>query len=419
MKNTRFFFGWIILGVSFITLTVSFGIWYSFSVFFVSLLKETGGTRAATAGVFSLFMVTHAVAATGIGSLLDRFGARRIIPAFSLLAAIGLLLSSRISSLGQLYFSYSVITAIGICGIGHFAQTIILPNWFIRKRGLAIGIAMAGSGVGMQVIIPFTQRIISQFGWRTAYLVLALMVFLVVFPLNGIFQRKGPEEVDQHADGEKPRLSSDDAKMGGQKGETKVPGRRFWGIVKKREFWLLLFNRFATPMATQAILIHQVAHVVDKGFSPARGAFFFGLSGLTGSVAKVLFGHFSDRVGRNNAYTIGMGCAFIGVFSLMALRPGQGFFLLLYALFFGIGYGAIVPLFPARAADLYSGPQFGKIYGLLSIAGGLGSACGSWLSGKVHDMTGNYNAFFVTTLVLLLCSAVSFSLTSPKTPHPS
>ena len=417
MKRRRIFYGWTIVGTSFVTLAISFGIWYSFSVFFVAILREFGWSRAATAGVFSLFMVAHSGIAIIIGSLLDRVGPRKVIPFGSMLVVIGLLASSRIQALWQLYLFYGVVTGMGICSIGFISQSILLPNWFLKKRGLAIGIAMAGIGVGMQVLVPITQHIISCFGWRPAYCFLAAITLTIVIPLNAMFQRRNPEEIGELPDGDKMPIEHQGAmKENPLPSSISEPIPAQWTLgntLRASRFWFLFLTFFFTPMAIQGILIHQVAHVVDRGFSAERGAFFFGLAGIMGSAGKILFGHLSDKIGREKAFAIGIGCTFLGVLSLMGLRPGHGLLLYGYAILFGLGYGSIAPIFPSRAADLFQGAHFGKIYGFLSIAMGLGGATGAWLSGKIFDMTASYQIAFLGVLTVLVLIIFLFWFTSP------
>jgi MFS family permease len=413
--HNRLFYGWIIVGVSFVTLGISFGIWYSFSVFFVAMLKEFGWSRAATAGVFSLFMIVQSGVAILIGSFLDRFGPRKVLPLGSILIVVGLLATSRATALWQVYLFYGVVTALGICAIGYPSHSIFLPNWFVKRRGLAIGIAMAGIGIGMQVLVPFVQYLIGHYGWRTAYCVLAAVVLLVVIPLNGIFQRKNPEEMGLLPDGEPGENPERTEGSGGSPTSAPQSDDRGWTLgktLKTSRYWFLFLTFFFTPMAIQGILIHQVAHVVDKGFSPERGAVIFGLAGILGSVGKILFGSLSDRIGREMAFSIGMGCTFFGVLSLMILEPGGGLLLYAYALLFGLGYGSIAPIFPAHAADLFHGPHFGKIYGSLSIAGGVGGAAGTWLSGKIFDWTASYRMAFIMVLSSIVLMVILFWFTS-------
>jgi MFS family permease len=414
MNQRRLFYGWIIVGVSFINLAVVFGIWYSFSVFFVAILNEFGWSRAATAGVFSCFMLVHSGAAVLIGTLLDRFGARIVIPAGTCIVAVGLFASSRIDLLWEYYLWYGVLTPIGVCAIGFIAHGIVLPKWFDRKRGLAIGIAMAGVGVGMQVIVPATQLAIDSYGWRSAYCFLAVLVLLTVLPLNAFLQRKSPAHIGEVPDGaaylERKRAAEEKDRE-----RKKIVARAPVAVtihdaLRTKQFWFLCAAFVFTPLAVQGTLIHQVASVIDRGFTPVQGAFFFGLAGIMGSAGKILFGYLSDIIGRERAFAIGMGCAFLGVVSLMVLQPDLGWLLYGYALLFGLGYGSVAPLFPARSADLFLGADFGKIVGMLSLGGGIGGALGVWLSGKIFDMTESYQVSFGIALVAILIAIGFFWL---------
>ena len=417
VKKPHFFYGWKIVGISFVTLAIAYGIWYSFSVFFVVILSEFGWSRAATAGVFSLFTLVHSFSGFLVGSLLDRFGARRVIPAGSVLIVLGLVLTSQIQSLWQLYLYYGVVTAVGICSIGFISHSIFLPNWFFKKRGLAMGAAMAGIGVGMQIIVPVTQSVIANIGWRPACWLLAGIVITIVVPLNAIVQRKNPEEIGELPDGERKVIAPENLKEENSPSDNVFHIPFVWTLhnsFRTRQFRFLCLTFFFTAFAIQGILIHQVVHIIDKGFSPQQGAFFFGLSGIFGSVGKIFFGHLSDQIGRNRAFSISIGCTFFGVLSLAVLQSGYGWLLYTYAILFGLGYGSIAPIYPARVADLFQGPEFGKIYGLISIAGGLGGALGAWLYGKIFDLTLTYTMAFIVVMLGLVLILVLFYFTVPS-----
>ncbi|MBW2675167.1 MAG: MFS transporter [Deltaproteobacteria bacterium] len=414
MKQHRFFYGWIIVGLSFVNLGIIFGIWYSFSVFFVAIFQEFGWSRAATAGVFSCFMLVHSASAIVIGSFLDRFGARVVIPVGACIVALGLFASSRIDALWQFYLWYGVLTPVGVCAVGFIAHGIILPKWFDRKRGLAIGIAMAGIGLGMQILVPAAQLVIADFGWRTAYCALAGFILITILPLNILLPRSNHQEMGQNPDGARAGEGADDRPNESGQPETSLTCPPvIWTVhecLRSKQFWFLFSSFFFTPLAVQGILIHQVAGVVDKGFSAVQGAFFFGLAGIMGSVGKIFFGWLSDRIDREIAFGLGLGCAFLGVLSLMLLQPDWPYLLYGYAIFFGLGYGSIAPIIPARTADLFLGPHFGKILGMLSIGGGVGGALGVWLSGKIYDIMASYNASFMISLVSLVLAVILFRL---------
>jgi len=413
MKQRRLFYGWIIVGISFINLSIIFGIWYSFSVFFVAIFNEFGWSRAATAGVFSCFMLVHSASAIMIGSLLDKFGARLVIPAGSLIVALGLCAASRIHSLPEFYLWYGVLTPIGVCAVGFIAHSIVLPKWFARKRGLAIGIAMAGVGVGMQVIVPATQFAIDHYGWRTSYCLLAVLILITIFPLNALLQRKSPASIGEIPDGLiQSSAENRDTVRETEKTDAMILHTPIAATIpetlRTKQFWLLCAAFIFTPLAVQGTLIHQVASVVDRGFTPVQGAFFFGLAGIMGSVGKILFGYLSDIIGREKAFSMGMACAALGVVSLMILTPSSSWLLFGYAILFGLGYGSIAPLFPARSADLFLGPNFGKIMGILSLGGGVGGAVGVWLSGKIFDLTASYHVSFGISIAAIIIGIIFF-----------
>jgi MFS family permease len=417
-KNSGFYYGWIIVSLAFFNLVIAFGIWYSFAVFFIAVINDFGVTRAASAAIFSIFMMVHALAAWPVGFFIDRYGGHKIIPISAVLVAAGLWATSRSTQLWHLYLFYGVATAVGICGIGHFAHSVVLPNWFKRRRGLAIGIALAGSGVGMQIIVPLVQYIISNHGWRSAYQALAAFVLCSVVPLNAYFQRSSPKNpsinTSEFPQPEKP--TSEIVKNANADGNDQKPQFEYSSIAlcKNRLFWCLFFSRFATVFATQAVLVHMVAHMVDRGFTVALGAFVLGITGMIGSAAKILFGHLSDRVGRDMTYTFGLAFAGAGVLSLIMIQPDLLISVILFASFFGIGLGAVVPIFPARAADIFQGSHYGRIYGFLSLAGGTGAALGSWISGLIFDITQSYEIFFFLSIVLMICSALLFRCTNPN-----
>ncbi|RLB33184.1 MAG: MFS transporter, partial [Deltaproteobacteria bacterium] len=153
-KTPRLFYGWIVVGVSFVTLAFGFGVWYSFSVFFLAVIKDFGWSRAAASSIFSVFVITQATMGLLAGYLQDRFGPRIVIPFGTLILALALALTSRAQSLWYFYVCYGVFAGASMSLLGFGSHSAFLPQWFERKRGLATGIAMSGIGFGMLLIVP-------------------------------------------------------------------------------------------------------------------------------------------------------------------------------------------------------------------------------------------------------------------------
>ena len=381
---------WFIAGVAFIVLGFSRGIHSSFGVFNVALLDTFGWSRGATAGIFSVVLTVDALLSPIVGYLLDRYGVKRISIAGCLALVIGLFLSSQVSALWQLYLSFGLILAIGFSFAGMVPHVFLISEWFSSKRASAIGVVYAGTGVGIMLLAPLSEWLISGYGWARALQIYSGIILVVLLPMVCVYYQHGPH-------GEKLRHHS----------SKKVDGPQ-WSArlaLKSLQFWLLFIARIAAASGTTVIVTHQVAHVVDVGFSKLLSASIFGLAGITSSFGRVIFGFIADRLSKQAAYTLNIAMTVVGVGALMLLRdPGQAWLLYIYVIFFGIGFGSRAVIFSALTADIFSGKGFGSILGYSAVAVGVGGALGSYLGGAFHDWTGSYLTSFALSALLLSLS---------------
>ena len=203
--TSRFFrevyYGWVIVGISFISLIFWFGVRTSFSVFYVAILEDFSWTHGATAGIQSMALITSAVVAPIIGGLIDRLGPRRVIGPGIFLMALGLILCSSVKTIAQIYVFYGVIMSAGVSCIGIVAYLAILAHWFDKRRGLASGIAVSGMGLGTFVLVPGCQYLISLLGWQLTFIVLGFAGAVFLLPLNMIFLRYKPDELGLYSNG--------------------------------------------------------------------------------------------------------------------------------------------------------------------------------------------------------------------------
>ena len=197
----RCYYGWIIVGVALISMAFWLGIRSSFSVFYVALLDEFPWSRAGSAGVQSMALITYTFMAPLVGALIDRFGPRRVIAPGILILAVGLMLCSRIETLTQFYIFYGVVVGTGISCIGIVSYSAILAHWFEKKRGLASGIAVSGMGLGTFLLVPMSQSFISMWGWRMTFIITGCLVLIILVPATALFLRHKPQELGQHPDG--------------------------------------------------------------------------------------------------------------------------------------------------------------------------------------------------------------------------
>ena len=196
-----FFYGWIIIAVTFVTMAIGVNARTAFSLLFPPILDEFGWDRGVTAGAFSFGFVVSAIVSPLIGRLMDRLGPRSVMELGVALMASGLLLAPLTTQPWHLYLTIGVLVGAGSICLGYSGQSLYLPNWFNRRRGLAIGVAFAGVGVGSVTLLPWVQVMIDQSGWRAACTAMGLLVLIVLAPIN-LLLRKRPEDLGLLPDGD-------------------------------------------------------------------------------------------------------------------------------------------------------------------------------------------------------------------------
>ena len=418
-----FFYGWLILAGSLVCLGLTYSVMYSFAVFYVALLEEFGWGRGEAAGVYSVFMIVTGVGSLGAGVLSDRFGPGRVIAGGGVLLAVGLLICSRLTELWQFYLAYGVLVSLGVSVAGWTPCVTMINRWFSARLGLALGIASGGIGVGIMVVVPVVQILISNFGWREAFVALAGFVFFGLLPVGLIVLRGRPEDLGQQVDGA-GYAAAGPTKAGKRPTKRRMEvvdrewANREWTLrmaVKTTRCWLLATVKLLGGIATQMIFVHQVVYMVDAGYDRMLAASIVGLIGLLSVAAKVLWGWAADNIGREMTYTLGclaMVLA-VGMLALAKVVPSSGM-LYLYAVVFALGYGVSAPVWPIVTSDLFAGRHFGAIYGFIALFTGFGSALGAWLGGYVYDLTGSYAIAFGVAVVGKAASAGALWIVAPR-----
>jgi MFS family permease len=409
-KRGRFFYGWVVVSVSGLVFAVVRGVNDSFGVFLVAFVEEFGWSRAAVAGAFSFARAVEGAVSVAIGMLSDTLGLRRLVPICACLMALGLAMASRTDSLWMLYVSYGLVFAIGITGVGDLSHLPVISRWFIKKRGTAIGIAMAGMGLGILLVVPLTQSLILHVGWRWAYIALAIFTLVMIIPPTLLFQRERPEEMGLLPDGESAEEPPRRAGVTSVRRQRLAPPRREWtlrGALATPTLWLLFAVRVMTPLGMMMVVPHHVAYLVGQGFDKLTAAFAFGSLGAFSFTGRVVFGSLSDRIGRVPTICLTYTISIIGTFLLMWLHdPTQTFLLWCHIVIYGLGFGARGPLTSSLAIDLFHGKHYGAILGFLEIGSGLGGTIGPWFSGFLFDQTGSYALSFSVSMGVLMVAIV-------------
>lgn len=392
----------LVLGIVALTLSIVYGIWYSYSVIMVALLKEFGWSRSVLAGAFSLFTLMHGISNPVIGALCARVSPPRIVAAGGGVLAFSLWLDSLVTQPWHLYLSFGVGTAVGVAMSGWVPALVQAQRRFPDRLGLAIGIVSAGVGLGILLVVPVCQLLIDAYGWRTAFRVLAVTCVVWIVPAGVYVARTS-------AAGTRDRSTT--ATDGGTSEvvvrRPPVPAMTLAEAARTAPFWLVIGASIFGNICAQTMHVHQVVYLVDHGLSAIVAATVVSVVGAASIVAKILGGWASDHVDREFVYIGGALFMVVAMLALMAVGASPSHWGAYgYALLLGVGYSVTASVMPAIASDRFSGPHFGAIVGMALMASAIGSALGPWLAGYLFDITGSYFQAFVIALGCGLTAAI-------------
>jgi MFS family permease len=409
-----FFYGWIIVAVVFVTMGIGVNARTAFSLLFPPIVDEFGWERGVTAGAFSFGFLVSAALTPTLGRLMDRSGPRVVMELGVVLMGAGLLLAPLTREPWHLYATLGVLVGGGSVCLGYSGQSLFLPNWFVRRRGLAIGIAFAGVGIGSIIMLPWVQVLIERAGWRTACVAMALLILLVLAPIN-LLLRMRPQDMGLEPDGD-----ATPAGLAAQQASNVVDAA--WAAVdwtlaralRTARFWWIALGYFCALYAWYAVQVHQTKYLVEIGFTPIVAAWALGLVSLAGIPGQIALGHISDRIGRELVW-LASSLGFVICFAALILLQATPSMELLYVMIAAqgvLGYG-LTSIFGAVVAEIFQGRHYGSIFGTLMLAAIAGGAAGPWVTGLLHDRLGDYLLAFWICIGASLLSALSVWRASP------
>lgn len=384
-KAFRFYYGWVVVGGAFLVLFLAYGTQYAFGVFFAALLEEFGWSRASLSGVFSLYAFLYCAFGLGAGQLTDRWGPRVVIAIGGIFLGVGLAGMSQIRELWHPYLLYGVVAAIGM-STAFVPCNATVVKWFIRQRGLAVGIASSGGSLGTFALPPLAHVLVEALGWRWAYVVFGAGVLLIL-NLVATVMKRDPEQLGLAPEGElrNPAVVRTPVEVQGPLGRA----------IRTGAFWMLFGIFSATWIPVFIPLVHAVPFARDLGVSPLLASTVVSALGIAAVVGRVVMGGISDRIGRKSALAISIvlqALAFVGFTAVGGLGS-----LYAVALAFGFSYGGVSALFPAMVGDFFGREQAGSLVGFLFALAGSMAAWGPLAAGAIYDATGGYTLAFVVS----------------------
>ncbi|MCP4618796.1 MAG: MFS transporter [Bradyrhizobium sp.] len=409
-----FYYGWMIVAVVFVTMAIGVNARTAFSLLFPPIITEFGWDRGVTAGAFSFGFVVSGIMSPLIGRLMDKYGPRAVMELGVALMGGGMLLAPLTTQPWHLYLTIGVLVGAGSVCLGYSGQSLFVPNWFVRRRGLALGIAFAGVGIGSVTLLPWVQHMIEQTGWRTACTAMGILIIVALVPIN-LLLHKRPEDVGLLPDGD-PAPTATSAKPVSNIVDP-VWAATDWTLslaMRTARFWWIAIGYFCGLYIWYAVQVHQTKFLLDIGFSPTVGVWALGVVSLLGIPGQIWLGHLSDRIGREWVWAISCFGFAICFAALVALKYAPSPWLIYLMVFTqgALGYGLTSVMGPV-VLEIFQGKHYGGIFGTIMLAALAGGAAGPWATGFLYDFTGSYTIAFAVGIVVSLLSAIAIWQASP------
>jgi MFS family permease len=395
--QSKLHFGWVVVAACTLIIALSYGVLYSYSVFFKPLADHFNWDRGTVSLIYSALLLIRGAIAIGIGWLADRYGHIKISVLCGILIGLGLILSSQVQALWQFFVTYAIIEAAGLSGAFGIGTSIV-SHWFTKNRGLALGIVSTGSGLGTIFIVPATERLVNAFDWSTSFIICGAVVGVLTIAAS-FFLRTKPDS----------STLAGDSQPEGMKDQSSVPLKEVTLIEALRNRQMLLFMSafFLFFFCLQIVMVHLVNFATDTGIEPLVAASFISIIGAVSIAGRLLSAVGSDRMGINNILIYNGFIMVIAFVLLLFTRSIWAFYL--FAVVFGFTYGGEVPQTPLFIGKLFGTRTMATLVGLVLFIGNIGGALGPWLAGVIFDNTNSYQwAFIIGTAAaaLFLCLVI-------------
>lgn len=410
-KLSKFYYGWVVIGIVFLTLLVSAGISSFPSVLIQSLEKEFGWTRASISGVISIRILLYGFIGPFSAAMLAKFGVRRTMVFAILLMLISLGLTPFITAVWQLMLLWGVLGGLSTGALANVLGITVANRWFVKHKGLVIGMLTASAATGQLLFLPLLARITSDNGWRNAvYVIMAAL--LILLPIILIWMRNHPYDK-----GVAPLGTTEIVKPEPFQGNLLLtPIRTLFSVTKNLTFWLLAGTFFFCGFSTNGLIgTHLIAACGDSNIPIVTAASLLALMGIFDLVGTTFSGWLSDRFDSRWLLFWYYGLRGLSlIFLPYALGTGYTQ-LTVFAVFYGLDWIATVPPTVKLTSDAFGKEKAGMIFGWILVAHQAGASTAAYGAGFLRELLGSYTVPFVAAgFVCLLAAIVALRIRNRK-----
>jgi MFS family permease len=415
-RRSKYFYGWNIVAASFLA-RLAYAEHFSsiLGLFFRPLQMEFGWSRSALAGVQTVARVIEALIAPIIGPLIDRYGPRGLMPIGAIVVGLAMLGVTQINTIWQFYLLRGIIVAIGFTFMGGLVIDVAINNWFVQKRGRAIAIGRVGSNVSNIIMAPLSVYVIATSGWRTMFVVFAVVTWLVVLIPSAVLMRRRPEDIGLYPDGiERKTVETEGQQLDSSNGETASELEPVWNrreVLMTRTFWLLALSFAINSMAFQGINISIAPYIQDLGYRDVMLATVITFRSVVMATSVLIMGYLAERAHRGPIRSVPFMIQALGAFFFFLAR--EPIFLWMGVALYGLGTSGAHVIQEVIWANYFGRLSLGLVRSLgYLISFGFG-ASGPVIMNVVFDILGSYRPAFLVIVGLFSGTALLMALVQP------
>ncbi|MBL8146439.1 MAG: MFS transporter [Anaerolineae bacterium] len=392
MRRT-FFYGWIVVAVTFAALLVSSGVRTAPSVIIVPLEAAFGWSRAEISLAVAISLFAFGFGGPIGGSMVDRFGPRRVMIGGLVLTLAGLLPLMGMTEQWQLIVFWGLLVGVGTGIVTNVLGATVALRWFNRRRGIVVGLFSAAGAAGQLLFLPLMIGVASAFGWPSVFTALAIATAIVLIPVV-LLMRNRPQDM-----GLQPLGEASPATLTADTRRTSLRD-----AVRTRDFWLLAGSFFICGYTTNGLIgTHLLPHTIEHGFAEVEISWALAFMGLMNIVGTLTSGWLSDRYDNRYLLASYYGFRAMSLAALPFILEMRG--MLIFALIYGLDWVATVPPTVNLTANRFGRASLGTIYGWIFCSHMIGAGIASYAGGLFRDLLGDYHLIFISAAVLGLVAA--------------
>ncbi|MBY4605175.1 MULTISPECIES: MFS transporter [Bacillus] len=401
----RLHYAWIIVSVTFLILLAVQGVRLSFGAFVEPWERQFSMDRGTISLISTISFIVYGISQPVIGRLVDKWGARAVLSWSALLTGVSIFLTYLVTSPWQLFLLYGLGVSLGVGGASNVAASVLVVNWFSKKRGLAFGIMEAGFGAGQMLLVPGSLMLIHWFSWKLTVVVLGLLLIVIVFPAALLMLRNNPSEKNTEPIGGLAAAEKETA--------SKTTALSVTGMFRMKQFWFLILPFLICGFTTVGLMdTHLIPFSHDHGFSTTVTSAAVSLLAGFNIAGILLSGIVADRWSSRKILCFLYAVRALSI--VILIYSHEPYLLLAFAILFGLVDFATVAPTQMLATQYFQNYSIGLMIGWLSLAHQIGSALGAYVPGVIYTVTGEYTlAFYLSIGMLVLASVMNVLLREP------